>query len=409
MGFGQGLSGLKAAAQKLDVIGNNIANSNTVGFKSSSVSFADVYATSRIGLGTQVAAINQDFGVGNLSVTGGQFDVAIDGAAGLFRVVDNNGSVLYTRNGQFAPNKEGYLVNAQGQFLTGYIVNPETGNYGTVPEPIRLPMGNIAPRATGTTEMGIEARGMNLDVNADVPAVAGFPAFPAPPAAQVPDPKSYNIAVPMTVYDSLGREHRLTQYFVKTADNEWNVHYQLDDETPGPAQPIVFDTNGKIQAGSTNKTFTMAVPGAENLVIPINYTGATQFGGDFNYEFAQDGYATGEYASMGISADGTIVANYTNGEMAEVGYIVLADFTNLQGLSPAGGNAWTQTAASGEALLGRPGFNGLSTLMGQAVEESNVDISTELVNMIITQRTYQANAQSITTQSEMMQNLLNIR
>lgn len=403
MGFGQGLSGLKSAAQKLDVIGNNIANSNTVGFKASSVSFADVYASSRIGLGTQVAAINQDFGSGNLSVTGGEFDIAIDGSSGLFRVVDNNGSVLFTRNGQFSPNKEGYLVNAQGQFLTGYLLDKETGNYGTTPDRIRVPMGNIAPRATGTVS-GIEARGMNLDATAAVPTASPF--NPA-------NPNSYNISVPMTVYDSLGQEHRLTQYFVKSATtNTWNVHYQLNDDAPVNGGTIVFDSSGKIVTDETNtiKQFTVTnIPGAETLSIPINYSGATQFGGDFNYQFAQDGFATGEYASMGIGADGTIVANYTNGEMSEVGYIVLADFTNLQGLSPVGGNAWTQTSASGEPLLGRPGFNGMSQLMSQALEDSNVDISTELVNMIITQRTYQANAQSITTQSEMMQNLLNIR
>src|SRR5690606_23956400 len=160
---------------------------------------------------------------------------------------------------------------------------------------------------------------------------------------------------------------------------------------------------------TSTTTVQFAIPGAELLEIPVNYGGATQFGGNFNYEFRQDGYATGEYASMTISADGTIVANYTNGELLEVGYVVLADFPNLQGLSPAGGNAWTQTGESGAPRLGRPGANGLSTLMSQAVEESNVDISTELVNMIITQRTYQANAQAITTQSEMMQTLMNIR
>lgn len=408
MGFGQGLSGLKSAAQKLDVIGNNIANSNTVGFKASSVSFADVYATSRVGLGTQVAAINQDFTVGNLSVTGGEFDVAIDGPAGMFRVVDESGAVMYTRNGQFSPNKEGYLVNAQGQYLTGYTFNQATQTYSTEPQRIRLPMGNIPPKATGTTTAGagvlagIEARGMNLDAREKVLTVPFNHA----------NPKSYNMSVPMTVYDSLGREHRLTQYFVKTADNKWTVHYQLDDDPPLPlaeSHNIEFGTDGKITSATLETTLTFPAAPAAELKIPVTYTDATQFGGEFVYRFVQDGYATGEYASMGVSADGTIVANYTNGEMAEVGYIVLADFTNLQGLSPVGGNAWTQTADSGAPLLSRPGFNGMSKLMSQALEESNVDISTELVNMIITQRTYQANAQSITTQSEMMQNLLNIR
>src|SRR5690606_20727923 len=155
--------------------------------------------------------------------------------------------------------------------------------------------------------------------------------------------KSYNMSVPMTVYDSLGREHRLTQYFVKTDDNKWTVHYQLDDDPPLPpaeSHNIVFGTDGKITTATLDTTLTFPLAdGAADLKIPVTYTDATQFGGEFVYRFVQDGYATGEYASMGVSADGTIVANYTNGEMAEVGYIVLADFTNLQGLSPVGGNA----------------------------------------------------------------------
>src|SRR5690554_596490 len=155
MGFGQGLSGLNAAAQNLDVIGNNIANSGTVGFKASTASFADVYASSRVGLGTQVAAINQRFTIGTVSNTGNQFDMAIDGSKGMFRVVDQSGSVLYTRNGQFSPDKDGYLVNAQGYRLTGYAEG------GTNLVAVRVPTGNIAPSATDFVTSKL-----NLDANA---------------------------------------------------------------------------------------------------------------------------------------------------------------------------------------------------------------------------------------------------
>ncbi|MFT0851141.1 flagellar hook protein FlgE [Achromobacter sp. F4_2707] len=422
MGFGQGLSGLRAQAQKLDVIGNNIANSSTVGFKSSSISFSDVYASSRVGLGTSVAAVNQNFGVGIVSNTGGQFDIAIDGAAGFFRMQDASGSVFFTRNGEFGPNKEGYLTNNQGQFLTGFIKDAETGLYGLNPEPIRIPTGNIAARATGAIsgpDAGVMARRMNLDADAIVPTVT-----PLDPL----NPDSYNTSVPMTVYDSLGREHQLTQYFVKTGDNAWDVHYQLNSDTSAiVTRSITFTTGGEIATGASGLSIAfdpaqrtdpldpaspLAFPtlaGADALSIPLNYSIATQFGGGHNLEFQQDGYGTGEYTSMSISQDGTIVANYTNGEMAEVGYIVLANFANLQGLQPVGGNAWAQTAASGEAILGRPGQNGMSMVKGQALEESNVDMGTELVNMIISQRAYQANAQTITTQSEILQTLINIR
>lgn len=405
MSFGQGLSGLKAAAQRLDVIGNNIANSGTVGFKSSTISFADVYASSRVGLGTQVAAVNPNFTVGNLTVTGGQFDLAIDGEKGLFRIEDASGAVYFTRNGEFAPNKEGYLVNAQGYFLTGYIRNPADGSYSLQPEPIQLPMGNIAPRATGA-EDGVKARAMNLDARTETIDAAATP-------FSVTDPNSFHMSVPLTVYDSLGREHQLTQYFVKRGPNKWEVYYQLGTELlTGGATPHILDfqNNGKIVTTSASNSLTFTnLDGAADLTFTVDYSAATQFGGNFNYEFVQDGYPTGEYASMAVAADGTVVANYTNGEMVEVGYVVLADFSNMLGLSPAGGNAWMQTPDSGAPRLGRPGLNGLATIMSQALEESNVDISTELVNMIITQRTYQANAQSISTQSEMMQALMNIR
>ena len=157
MGFGQGLSGLNAAAQNLDVIGNNIANSGTVGFKSGTATFADVYASSRVGLGVQVASINQRFTVGTISSTGNQFDMAIDGAKGLFRVQDPSGNILYSRNGQFNADKDNYIVNAQGQRLTGYEAN------GTDLVPIRVPVGNIAPKATD----GITTK-TNLDANATV-------------------------------------------------------------------------------------------------------------------------------------------------------------------------------------------------------------------------------------------------
>ena len=419
MGFGQGLSGLKGASQRLDVIGNNIANSGTVGFKASTVSFADVYASSRVGLGVQVAAVNQNFSVGTISSTGNQFDLAIDGTDGLFRVIDTSGAVLYTRNGEFYPNKEGFLVNAQGHKLTGMVRNEETRAYGLTPEPIRVPTGNIAARATGANlddpETGVVFR-MNFDAAAKVPGKA-FPAFPDNPnAPRVPDPESYNFSAPLTVYDSLGIAHQLTQYFVKVGDNAWDVYYQIDSNDPlTTPHRVNFLSNGKIvsepeDADTTRYTVEYAVGGGANpLVIPINYAGSTQFEGEYSYAFRQDGFPTGEYASLSFAPDGTVVANYTNGEILEVGYITLASFVNMQGLQPVGGNAWQQTAASGNPTLGRPGTNGMGSIKSQSVEDSNVDMGTELVNMIITQRTYQANAQTISAQSEILQTLLNIR
>jgi len=403
MAFGQGLSGLGAAAQELDIIGNNIANSGTVGFKSSAPSFADVYATSRVGLGVQVAAVNQKFSGGNIRDTGGQFDIAIDGENGFFRVQDPNGASLYTRNGEFFADKDNYIVNAQGHRLTGYLGD------STTPAALQVPTGNISPRAT--SELSTKT---NLDANADV--IAAGVAF------DPDDADTYTHSLPITVYDSLGNAHQVVQYFVKRPDvgNEsvWDVNYRLDGQAlTAPADGATemrFDSNGLlISPASVDVEF--AQPGAGTgspaapLEMTVRYNGSTQFGGPFAPNFTQNGYATGEYVGLSINNDGAVVARYTNDQSQTVGYLALANFNNLQGLQPVGGNAWAETGASGQAILGRPGTNGLALIKGGALEESNVDMSQELVNMIIAQRTYQANAQTIKTQDQVLQTLISLR
>jgi len=495
MGFGQGLSGLNAAAQNLDIIGNNIANSGTVGYKSASATFADIYASTRTGLGVQVASVNQRFTIGTITGTGNQFDMAIDGAKGMFRVQDASGNVLYTRNGQFFADKENYIVNAQGQRLTGYAAG------GTQLAPVRVPVGNMAPSPTST----VSAR-TNFDANAPVisqdgraeqsgmvalmdgaaPAgtyyyrvsqagvitwydAAGVQDDTLRPAAgtyqsagkdvvidasgqlesgefstSAPDtpyleplgatpfdpanPDSYTHSLRIAVYDSLGNPHDLDQYFVKRegtggTESRWDVYYRLDGKPvnaaanggPPSLNPVsmVFSSAGRMMSGAT---VALAVdnPGGENapadtLSLSVDYGGSTQFGGEFSSNFIQNGYPTGEYLGMEIAADGSIVANYSNWEKQVLGRLVLADFNNLQGLQPVGSNAWAETTASGQPMLGSPGQNGLAVIKGKAVEESNVDMSQELVNMIIAQRTYQANAQTIKTQDQVLQTLITMR
>ena len=399
MGFGQGLSGLNAASQSLDVIGNNIANSGTVGFKSGSAAFADVYASSSVGLGVQVASINQRFTTGIVSTSGNQFDMAVDGAKGLFVVTQPNGATLYTRNGQFLADKDHKIVNAQGQQLMGYAPG------GTNLIGMTVPVGNIAPQATSTLTNKV-----NLDANADVvlPTVSFDPA----------NSGSFSKMVPLTVYDSLGNEHRVEQYYTKrepsAGDSVWEVNYVVDGVLSVSPQPILlsFDNAGRLTGGSpTAITFT---PGggkspAASVTIAVSYDGSTQFGGSYSQDFVQNGYATGEYASMSIGANGELIANYTNGAKQTMGTLALADFANLRGLQPVDGNAWAETANSGQPIYGTPGSNGLATIMGQAVEESNVDMSQELVNMIIAQRAYQANAQTIKTQDQVLQTLITLR
>lgn len=412
MGFGQGLSGLNAASQNLDVIGNNIANSSTVGFKASTIAFADVYANSRVGLGVQVAEVNQRFTTGNISTTGNQFDMAIDGAKGLFRLLDQSGAVVYSRNGQFHADKDFNIVNAQGHRLTGFGVGAD-GQIINQLSPVKVPIGNIAPKAT--TEASVKA---NLDSREKVINTSFA-------AKDVIRDENHSHSLPLTVYDSLGNPHQVTQYFVKVAGSganasgksNWDVYYRVDERDAIKGGSLTFDNAGRLDStGVINLTVnnigttppSVGSPAAV-LNMDFNYGGSTQFGGEFSPSFTQNGYPTGEYSSMSIAADGRIVANYTNGETMTMGAVALADFNNLNGLQPIGGNVWVETAASGQPVVGQPGTNGLAMLKGQAVEESNVDMSQELVNMIIAQRTYQANAQTIKTQDQILQTLITLR
>ena len=400
MGFGQGLSGLNAAAQNLDVIGNNVANSSTVGFKSSKASFADVYATSRVGLGVKVSEINQRFTTGQITTSSGAYHMAIDGENGFFRLLDTNGNIAYSRNGEFQLDKNNRVVNAQGYALTGY----PAGGVGLDPLPIDIPQGNIAPQATGS-----------LRVQANLPANAAVPTIAFDPAIQ----ETYTASVPTTVYDSLGNAHALTQYFVKQAPNaagesSYVVHNILDgDPASLQTQVLTFNSAGLMTSPPT-AALSYPDPGlagapAETLDITVNYIGTTQYGGAFKQTTNADGYTTGVFSGVSIGADGSILGNYTNGQTQVVGTVVLGSFANVQGLKPVGDNAWLESSESGAVTLGQPGSNGMSALAGQALEASNVDMSTELVDMIVAQRTYQANAQTIKTQDQVLQTLLQIR
>jgi len=408
MGFGQGLSGLNAATQDLDVIGNNIANSATIGFKASSASFADVYASSRVGLGTQTSHISQRFSVGTIEATGNQFDMAIDGAKGFFRLQDAGGAVLFSRNGEFYVNEDFYLTNAQGHRLTAYNADAN-GMPGSVLEPIRIPTGATAPEATANITFAA-----NLDSSQPTidPAAKPFDAN---------DPDTFTLSRSLRVYDSLGNAHNLTQYFVKRPDvngnSQWEVHYSggstLDVATP--PQTLSFNPNGvlvaptaPVQVDATVNTGATGSP-AEPLAITLSYTGSTQFNTPFSQQFTVDGHTAGELTGISFDANGAIQAKYSAGQPKILGYVALADFNNLQGLQPVGGNAWVETSASGQPVVGTPGANGLAKLKGQAVEKSNVDMGQEMVKMIIAQRTYQANAQTIKTQDQVLQTLITMR
>ena len=402
MGFQQGLSGLNAASKSLEVIGNNVANANTVGFKESQAQFADVYANSltgagasQVGIGTKVAVVAQQFTQGNISASNNPLDVAINGG-GFFRM-SNNGTITYARNGQFQLDKSGYVVNATGARLTGYTANANGVLSTGAPADLNINTSDLTPKTTTKVKAVL-----NLNSGSTVPVTTPF---------NMADPTTYNSSTAVSVYDSLGNAHTLQTFYVKTAPNTWNVYASTDGGAASLVSPLNFNSSGVL---TTAMPLTVPVAVTTGATTPFNvaldFTGTTQYGSSFSVNaLKQDGYTSGRLAGFSISADGTIVGRYTNGQSATLGQVVLANFTNPNGLQSLGNNLWTDTAASGPALVGTPNSGSLGVLQSSAVEDSNVDLTAELVNMITAQRNYQANAQTIKTQDQVLQTLVNLR
>lgn len=401
MGFQQGLSGLDAASKNLDVIGSNVANANTVGYKKSTAEFGDVYARSlvgasdnQIGQGVSVTKVSQSFTQGNVTITGNPLDIAINGT-GFYRMVDtSSGQVSYTRNGQFQTDKNGFIISATGQNLTGYGVDA-TGKVNTaVLTNLQIPVNDLAPLATTNTAFAI-----NLDAAATVPATTPFSAT---------NSGTFNHSVSEQVYDGTGTAHMLTNYYVRTAAG-WNVYSQVDGNNPtggNPVTSLTFNSSGQL----TSVPSKVPVAFTGMTISNIDFTGTTQYGGGFNdTTVTQDGYATGRLASYSVGTDGTITGRYSNGRTSVLGQIAMANFKAPEGLQNIGGNQWVETANSGAPGLGTPGMGSFGLLQSSAVEQSNVDLSAELVNMIVAQRSYQANAQTIKTEDTILQTLVSMR
>lgn len=405
MGFQQGLSGLNAASKNLEVIGNNVANSGTVGFKQSQAQFADVYASSLtgagsspVGIGTKVSQVAQQFTQGNITSSNNPLDIAINGG-GFFRL-SNNGTVSYSRNGQFQLDKSGYIVNSNGLRLTGYTANSNGVLSTGAPSDLYINTADLAPKVTSKVNAVL-----NLNSGNAVPTTTPF---------NIADPTSYNNATSVSVFDSLGNSHNVQTFYVKTAANTWNVYASADGVAIGAPTvqgTLTFDTAGALTSGSP---LSIAVPvttgAATPLTVSVDFTGTTQFGSTFSVNsLKQDGYTSGKLNGFNTGSDGMIVGRYTNGQSATLGQMVLANFANPNGLQPLGNNVWSETAASGTPLVGSPGSGPLGVLQSSATEDSNVDLTAELVNMITAQRNYQANAQTIKTMDQVLQTLVNLR
>ncbi|SEK16749.1 MULTISPECIES: flagellar hook protein FlgE [unclassified Variovorax] len=406
MAFSQGISGLGVAAANLDVIGNNIANSGTVGFKSAAAAFQDVYAGSRVGLGASVSGVVQNFTQGVTQSSSRPNDVAILNGDGFFRLASQSGEIMYSRNGQFTRDKDGFIVNGQGLRLTGYGVNASGGISGGTPSPIQIPTAAMTPKAT--TSVNAE---FNLDARLATPTKTPFNAADS-------DSFNYSNAVGPT-YDSLGNPHDVAVYFVKapTPANTWNVYGTSDGAAlnAGAAlTTLTFDSSGKMTApasGSLNIGPITFTNGAAPMSATVDLSGTTQFGAaNAMSKLGQDGYRSGELTSFSINPDGTLTGKFSNEQTQLLGQIVLSSFANPNGLEPKGNNVWAETQASGNALTGTPGEGTkLGSLQAGALESSNVDLTSELVNLIVAQRNYQANAQTVKTQDQVMQTLMNIR
>jgi len=421
MSFQQGLSGLNASSKNLEVIGNNVANANTIGAKSSRAEFADMYANAingagatNIGIGVNLAAVTQQFTQGNITTTENPLDLAIKG--GGFFEVSNGSQTLYTRNGQFQADKDGYIVNNAGLKLMGYPADNNGVIQPGAAQALKLPTGGVDPQVT---------TGIDVEMNLDSRLATTAPAATATPQVDFSDATTYNNATSVTVFDAKGQDVALTYYFQKSGTDTWNVYATANGATvagtaaaPLPVTSITFASDGSAPTAPTGPV-TITIPSTTNsagaVTLPItnvalDLTKATQFGSAFGVtNMSQDGYTAGQLASLSIEKSGIVMATYSNGQSKPAGQIELATFRNPQGLAPLGGNVWARTYASGDPTVGTPGSGNLGTLQASALEESNVDLTGELVNMITAQRVYQANAQTIKTQDQVLQTLVNLR
>lgn len=521
MSFTTALSGINAQSEKLNVAGNNIANSQTVGYKSSSVRFADVFAGSQ-GIGVRVSDTRQDFTQGSVESTGRNLDLAISGD-GFYRVEQPSGEAAFSRSGEFSMTSDGFIVNAQGARLTGYGLDQNVDQaavsrgeampfpftdivVGGAPQALQVPADDIPARQTsevnGTYNFdsrvlpGEDLNRVSFNVNATVGGEV----------TQVEVGLDYHYSNNYTTYDSLGNARQVSTYFEKLADNTWLATVAVDgvilndqgaplDPTAGiPPQAFllnfnqngqlltksdvmasegapdvdpnsafdllpdntvlgitavsdnfafgtdadgryvrnsnVFAADGNVDRITTDKDWVsefitdggdvkssssanIEIPGVQGANNPFsfdfNFAGSSQFANiSLENEINQNGYTSGSLAGITVTADGVIMRNFTNEQSRPAGQIALANFRNTEGLEPLGNNLWAATNASGLANLGVPGAGRFGLIESGAIEASNVELAKELVDMIISQRAYQANSNTISTQDELLQTIINL-
>jgi flagellar hook protein FlgE len=432
MGFQQGLSGLNISSKNLEVIGNNVANANTYGAKAARAEFSDMYANSlggggasQAGIGARVATVAQQFTQGNISTTSNSLDLAINGR-GFFALATPQGETVYSRNGQFKRDASGYIVNNEKHQLLGQLLDANGTPSGPIGSPIQLTNDSSPPQKASTITL-------TANINASNKVLVGSDNV-TPLTIDFSKSSTYNNVTTQKVYGDNGAPIALNYYFKKTAGptsnpdagSTWEVYASADGNTnansvgaldsngnPTPVGTITFNADGSLPSPTT---ITMPdIPGGANgqpltgVVVDLSKT--TEYQGSFAVtDLSGGGYAPGNLSDFIIEGDGTVKARYSNGQSKSVAVIELADFKNLNGLQPVGNNEWKSTNTSGDPLpLGAPGTGVYGLLQAGALEESNVDLTGELVSMIVAQRAYQANAQTIKTEDQVLQTLVNLR
>ncbi len=405
MSFQQGLSGLNAASRSLDVIGHNIANANTTGMKASRAEFAQIYASSaggmggsNLGLGVQVDTVSQQFSQGALTATGNSLDVAINGG-GFFQIKNSDGTTAFTRAGNFKLDADGNLVTNSGAQVIGYPADANGVREAGDAKPLRLPTGSPLPAKMSTK--------VAAEITLDARAVVADTATPPTPLS--------TFATSFTGFDAQGLEVPVSLSFKKTANNTWEVYTSVNGSDPTTSTPFTlkFNVDGSLdKAGSPVPKLTLTSPNdpAVTFDVDLDLSRMTQVNSRFTVsDLTQDGYTAGQLTGLRIEKDGVISASYSNGKIQSAGQFALANFRNMQGLAPTSTGDWAETSASGQPVRGTPGTGTFGQLRAGTLEESNVDLTAELVNMMTTQRAYQANAQTIKTQDQVMSTLVNLR
>ncbi|MBK1734835.1 flagellar basal body FlaE [Halorhodospira abdelmalekii] len=408
MSFNIALTGINSASKDLETTSNNLSNAGTTGFKKSRAEFNDLFAMGAMGVpnlaigqGSRLANVGQLFNQGAFDFTERSLDLGVEGG-GFFRL-EEQGEITYSRAGEFEIDRDGYIVNNAGRNLTGFRTDDDGNRVGDGHDLLRVPTEGIAASATESAKLSA-----NLNADAEVLDPALF---------DPEDTNTFNESTTTTFYDSQGSARDATFYFVKSGENQWSVFTEISGLDPddqealfGEPQVLEFDGAGNLLGDGMQEIEGEFAAQVEPLLAEIDFGGVTQFARPFNVtEISQDGYTAGEFENVNVEKDGTIYARYSNGERQAVGMVALTRFPSEERLQNAGQTSWQATAEAGDPLVGVPGEGRFGRIEAGALEQSNVEVSEQLVNMITAQRNFSANAKMISTQDQVTQEILQIR